>query len=119
MLTERALVIKRDIAKMLTQISDHFISAVPSITISERRWLIGLGETAVIPCPAQGIPPPTIRWFKNAVDLSIMDFIEIKPNGDLHIMGVQDYDRGDYTCLATNAAGEDSEVVVLEVGGKC
>ena len=83
-----------------------------------KRWLVGLGENAIFPCPVQGNPPPKVMWFKNGVDLSMMPFIEITSNGDLVIMGVQDYDKGDYTCLATNSAGQDSDVVLLEVGCK-
>ena len=86
--------------------------------MTHRRWLVAPGDNAVFPCPAKGIPPPKKMWFKNGVDLSTMGFIDIKPNGDLHILGVQTYDEGEYTCIATNSVGQDSDVVTLEVGCK-
>lgn len=39
-------------------------------------------------------------------------------HGTLQIRGVQELDAGEYTCVATNAAGSTSAVVRLEVGGE-
>lgn len=39
-------------------------------------------------------------------------------HGTLHIRGVQEVDAGQYSCIATNAAGTSAGTVNLEVGGE-
>ena len=45
--------------------------------------------------------------------------LHIAANGDLTIGGVDEQDEGDYSCVASNAAGNDSVDVHLTVGGRC
>ncbi|KAG9270615.1 hemicentin-2-like [Astyanax mexicanus] len=62
----------------------------------------------VIPCPAEGSPPPSMRWFKNGLEL-LMDQSEHGisqiQNGSLLIGSVAASQSGDYKCLAVNEAG--------------
>ncbi len=45
-----------------------------------------------------------------------LSFIEIEEDGSLRILGVQDMDAGQYTCMASNAAGSTRATVTLTVG---
>ncbi len=47
-----------------------------------------------------------------------LSFIEIEEDGSLRILGVQDMDAGQYTCMASNAAGSTRAQVTLTVGCK-
>lgn len=47
-----------------------------------------------------------------------LPYININENGELNIMGTQESDAGNYTCVAINEAGEDSDQIVLQVGCK-
>ncbi len=47
-----------------------------------------------------------------------LSFIEIGEDGALRILGVQEMDGGEYTCMATNQAGSVSAKVTLNVGCK-
>ncbi len=47
-----------------------------------------------------------------------LSFIEIGEDGTLRILGVQDMDGGEYTCMATNQAGSVQTKVTLNVGCK-
>ena len=68
-------------------------------------------------CPSTGIPPPKTTWYKDSFDLSTMNFITIHDNGSLEISSVQQIDKGDYICVVTSQAGNDSDTVNLDVGG--
>ena len=51
--------------------------------------------------------------------LSELSFIEIREEtGELVVLGVQDMDGGQYTCVATNEAGSTQETITLQVGCK-
>ncbi|KAH8025014.1 hypothetical protein HPB51_002428 [Rhipicephalus microplus] len=85
------------------------------------------GERAVLPCLAQGHPPPKHRWFRissaedqqeavgpgasdgveSALPVMLSDTVILLPGGPLllHTAGTQD--NGRYLCVANNSAGED------------
>ncbi|XP_072176576.1 hemicentin-1-like [Diadema setosum] len=88
----------------------------PRISMVTYRYLTPPSQTATMSCPASGVPPPEIMWFKGDRDLSQEPYARIHANGDLDIMGVKDSDAGQYTCVAVNPAGTYSETVTLEVG---
>ena len=51
--------------------------------------------------------------------LSEVSFIEIRDDtGELVVLGAQDMDAGQYTCVAENGAGTTQETVTLQVGCK-
>ncbi|XP_077866781.1 leucine-rich repeats and immunoglobulin-like domains protein 1, partial [Saccoglossus kowalevskii] len=86
------------------------------IRLLRRKVLVEYGETAKLNCPAKGIPPPIITWFKEGIPVLSSGFTEVQPNGDLVIVGTKEMDSGEYTCIATNSAGSDSDVITLDVG---
>ncbi|XP_061925182.1 matrix-remodeling-associated protein 5-like [Entelurus aequoreus] len=79
------------------------------------------GATAVIRCQAMGDPPPTVTWFSpahRAIPVSsgfYSDRVVAAAGGTLEVRRAQKTDAGNYTCQASNLAGERSMVVGLEV----
>ncbi|XP_040003502.1 matrix-remodeling-associated protein 5-like [Xiphias gladius] len=81
------------------------------------------GETATIRCQATGDPAPTVTWFSPAhrvIPRSLgsgyySERVLVVLDGTLEVRQAQKVDRGNYTCRASNSAGERSMVVGLEV----
>ena len=72
-----------------------------------------------------GVPPPTVEWTKNNVTLSSasQNNIFISALNDsvsrVRIIEASIEDNGEYTCIATNPAGSDSETFLVQImGGK-
>ncbi|XP_036354448.1 hemicentin-1-like isoform X2 [Octopus sinensis] len=90
----------------------------PRIVWSNKRLLVASGDSSTMSCKAEGIPKPEIKWFRGNTKLEGLPYININENGELNIMGTQESDAGNYTCVAINEAGEDSDQIVLQVGSK-
>uniref|UniRef100_A0A8B9N6E3 Ig-like domain-containing protein n=1 Tax=Accipiter nisus TaxID=211598 RepID=A0A8B9N6E3_9AVES len=90
----------------------------PKIQRGPRVLKVQAGHRADIPCSAQGIPPPTITWFKgrSAVPIGGGQFIH-SLNGALSISNVQLPDAGIYKCVASNVAGNDASEITVQVQG--
>ncbi|XP_077393714.1 matrix-remodeling-associated protein 5-like [Festucalex cinctus] len=79
------------------------------------------GATAVIRCQATGDPRPTVTWFSPArrvIPASsgfYSDRVAVASPGTLEVRQAQKIDSGNYTCRASNSAGERNMVVGLEV----
>lgn len=81
------------------------------------------GTTTKIRCQATGDPAPTVMWFSPAhrvipQSLGSGNFLErvvAASDGTLEVRLAQKIDAGNYTCRASNPAGERSMVVGLEV----
>ena len=65
-----------------------------------------VGRTALFPCRATGIPPPTTDWQRNG--LSVAGQLRFRSNqtGFLSISDVREDDGGVYACKAENAGGQ-------------
>ncbi|XP_016057047.1 PREDICTED: neogenin isoform X5 [Miniopterus natalensis] len=63
-----------------------------------------IGQSAVLPCVASGLPLPTIRWTKNeeALDTESSERLVLLPGGSLEISDVTEDDAGTYFCVADN-----------------
>ncbi|XP_059953021.1 neogenin isoform X6 [Mesoplodon densirostris] len=63
-----------------------------------------IGQSAVLPCVASGLPTPTIRWMKNeeALDTESSERLVLLAGGSLEISGVTEDDAGTYFCIADN-----------------
>lgn len=79
------------------------------------------GKTAVIRCQAKGDPMPITTWFSPA-QLAIPhrsrfyhERVAVLLDGSLEVHRAQKLDSGNYTCRASNSAGETNMVVGLEV----
>eukprot|EP00079_Xenopus_tropicalis_P024320 XP_012816895.1 PREDICTED: hemicentin-1 [Xenopus tropicalis] len=66
-----------------------------------------VGKSLTLECEATGHPPPLITWLKDGVPVETNDNIRLHYNGKkLEIRNTVEYDRGLYTCVAVNVAGE-------------
>ncbi|XP_038063967.1 hemicentin-1-like isoform X2 [Patiria miniata] len=91
----------------------------PTINMPTHHKLATPGALSTfLHCPSTGIPPPMFTWFKDGYDLSAMSFITAHSNGTLEILSVQIIDKGVYTCVATNPAGNDTAFITLDVGAR-
>ncbi|PVD21525.1 hypothetical protein C0Q70_17323 [Pomacea canaliculata] len=77
-----------------------------------------INGTVSIHCPASGVPPPIILWYKDGEELNVSysDVVSVEASGtELVIRQAGVEDTGLYTCLAANPAGEVAENFQLNV----
>ncbi|XP_039313553.1 protein sidekick isoform X8 [Solenopsis invicta] len=86
------------------------------ITELKRETLSDYGSTVTLPCDANGVPSPTITWFRNAepVDHLLGTRYVIEEDGSLTIKKLTMDDSGMFQCLASNEAGESSSYTWLK-----
>ncbi|KAM9212162.1 hemicentin-1 [Dugong dugon] len=88
----------------------------PRIHSTEVHYTVNENLQAILPCMADGIPTPTINWKKDDVLLAdLLGKYTAEPYGELILENVVPEDSGTYTCVANNAAGEDTHTVSLTV----
>ncbi|XP_036379695.1 matrix-remodeling-associated protein 5-like [Megalops cyprinoides] len=107
---------RNNLGKDEMKISVKVIPGSPRILSEDQMIIWGrLGEPAYLRCEATGDPLPTITWFSpsNATITSIR--YQILGDGTLIIRKVGLEDRGNYTCVARNSAGNDIKIMQLEV----
>uniref|UniRef100_A0AAV2J6J8 Ig-like domain-containing protein n=1 Tax=Knipowitschia caucasica TaxID=637954 RepID=A0AAV2J6J8_KNICA len=74
------------------------------------------GGTALLACDADGFPEPTVSWTHNNVVLVSGEKYDVSDDGsELLIRDMKKVDEGEYTCIARNKAGEQSQEVSLRV----
>ncbi|XP_029939526.1 hemicentin-1, partial [Salarias fasciatus] len=96
------------------------IQVPPSISGSEMPSEVGvlLNESIQLICRAQGTPTPTIQWLKDGEAINSVGHKELRISPDgrtLTVSRAQTTDSGKYTCVATNAAGEEDRIFNLNV----
>ncbi|XP_058491292.1 hemicentin-1 [Solea solea] len=64
-----------------------------------------LGSSVTLSCEARGVPEPEVTWYKNGLQLSTGNGLEVNRH-QLEIEGVQMTDGGTYTCKVSNMAGQ-------------
>ncbi|XP_010003042.1 PREDICTED: immunoglobulin superfamily member 10 [Chaetura pelagica] len=93
----------------------------PPVTSAWPRLLTAhAGKALAVPCRAEGRPPPAISWvLANQTRVSRSSAgnrkVRVEADGTLVLEEVTVYDRGLYTCTATNPAGSDTRAVKLQV----
>nr|XP_051676343.1 hemicentin-1 isoform X2 [Oryctolagus cuniculus] len=88
----------------------------PRIRSTEEHYTVSENSRAILPCEADGIPTPAISWKKDSVPLAnLLGKYTAEPYGELILENVALEDSGVYTCVASNAAGEDTHTVSLAV----
>ncbi|XP_063959464.1 hemicentin-1-like isoform X2 [Lytechinus pictus] len=63
------------------------------------------GSKVRLDCEASGDPMPSIQWQKDGSPLVLETNIEVLSNSSIVIDGLLETNTGEYTCIATNAAG--------------
>lgn len=102
--------------EFLLSVSEHRNPSPPRFNERVNPAAIRTGETIVLSCISQGIPPPTYLWFRESVSGTTMVFNSERIHaraGVLVLQSARVEDAGRYVCHANNTAG--SERVELEV----
>uniref|UniRef100_A0A8B9SMW0 Hemicentin 1 n=1 Tax=Anas platyrhynchos TaxID=8839 RepID=A0A8B9SMW0_ANAPL len=105
-----------NIAGNVTQSVKLSVHVPPKIQRGPRVMKVQAGHRVDIPCSAQGIPPPTVTWFRgrSAVLIDGRQFTR-GLDGALSISNIQLPDAGIYKCVASNAVGSDTSEITLQV----
>lgn len=105
-----------EILCFLSFFTDHRNPTPPRFNERVNPGPIRTGETIVLSCISQGIPPPTYLWFRESVSGTTIVFNSERihaRDGVLVLQSARVEDAGRYVCHANNTAG--SERVELEV----
>ncbi|NXX50442.1 HMCN1 protein, partial [Tricholaema leucomelas] len=105
-----------NIAGNVTQAVKLSVHVPPKIQRGPRVVKVQAGHRVDLPCRAQGIPPPTISWFRDRSTVPIAggQFTH-GLDGALSISKVQLPDAGIYNCVASNVAGSDAAEITVQV----
>ncbi|XP_076577551.1 vascular endothelial growth factor receptor 1 isoform X2 [Chaetodon auriga] len=80
--------------------------------------IVNVSSSVILSCPSEGVPPPTITWYKDEQALSQGSGIVMSPeDGTLHIDRITGEDQGLYTCQATNERGSAESSAYIWVNG--
>ncbi|KAM9594340.1 hemicentin-2 isoform 4-T4 [Morphnus guianensis] len=75
-----------------------------------------VNSTVMLECETWAVPEPTIQWYKDKQPLASAGHLQILSEGQvLQIKPVGVSDSGHYTCVATNAVGEDDRDFIVHV----
>ena len=80
-----------------------------SVAISPEMVIADIGGTVIFNCSAQGGPDNTYQWQNDGSDLMN------ETDATLIISNITAMNGGNYTCVVSNAAGNDSATAVLYV----
>ncbi|KAI4892790.1 hypothetical protein NFI96_028927, partial [Prochilodus magdalenae] len=77
-----------------------------------------VNSRVIIPCPAKGSPQPSVRWYKNGLEVNMdksEQGVSQVQNGSLLIGSATASQSGDYRCVAVNEAGSAERKTRLKV----
>ena len=80
-----------------------------SASVSALDTIFNRGDNVTLNCSAQGGPGNTYQWQRNGMDL------DSETAQTLAISQINATDGGEYTCVVSNAAGNDSASTLLNV----
>ncbi|XP_072843079.2 leucine-rich repeat and fibronectin type-III domain-containing protein 5 isoform X2 [Pogona vitticeps] len=95
---------------------EEFLCEPPLITRHTHEMRVLEGQRAILRCKARGDPEPTIHWISPESKLiSNATRSLVYENGtlDIHITTMKD--TGNFTCIASNPAGEATQSVYLHI----
>ncbi|XP_066932534.1 uncharacterized protein [Clytia hemisphaerica] len=107
--------------RLLVNVSATLTVHVPPIvSISAKNITVFSSQSAHVTCSAFGDPSPVIRWYqiKNGERSELSERATVE-DGTLSLKKVIKEDRGEYACVATNAAGEVDVQLKVKVNVRC
>ncbi|XP_032809675.2 uncharacterized protein LOC116942169 isoform X1 [Petromyzon marinus] len=97
----------------------YFSCKKPWITVQKPQQVATAeSQTVLLPCQAEGDPQPSIMWvspWKQKITAQSNGRMAVLPDGTLQIRYAQILDSGTYVCVASNAAGNDTNTGILDV----
>ncbi|XP_048348835.1 leucine-rich repeat and fibronectin type III domain-containing protein 1-like protein isoform X3 [Sphaerodactylus townsendi] len=95
---------------------EEFACEPPMITHRAPKQVVMEGQSVSLKCKAVGDPEPYVRWISPGGKLvSNTSRIISYENGTLDILETSSEEKGIFTCIASNAAGESTAPVELMV----
>ncbi|NWQ83938.1 LFN1L protein, partial [Columbina picui] len=95
---------------------EEFACEPPMITHRTPRLAAAEGQPVALKCKAVGDPEPYVRWIAPDGRLVANTSRTLSyHNGTLDILAAAPADKGTFTCIASNAAGESTAAVELAV----
>uniref|UniRef100_A0A673IBQ3 Hemicentin-1 n=1 Tax=Sinocyclocheilus rhinocerous TaxID=307959 RepID=A0A673IBQ3_9TELE len=77
---------------------------------------VKVGDDVTLPCEVESVPPPIITWAKDKQLISPFSNRHIQlPSGSMRITETRVTDSGMYVCVATNIAGNFTQMIKLNV----
>jgi len=81
--------------------------------------LAEFGSQQILPCEVSGVPPPNVTWYRDTTALPTTgNQYTLQEDRALIIRKLGIEDTGMFQCVASNAAGEDSQYTWLKVKSK-
>ncbi|XP_055275068.1 hemicentin-1 isoform X3 [Moschus berezovskii] len=91
------------------------VQVPPVISPHPKEYITAVDKPIMLPCEADGLPPPAIMWHKDGHVIVESVRQRILSSGALQIAFAQPGDAGQYTCMAANVAGSSSTSTMLTV----
>ncbi|XP_066533975.1 hemicentin-1 [Hoplias malabaricus] len=94
----------------------HVPASISGQTLVPENVSVVVRNPVALTCEASGIPLPVITWLKDGRTVSTSGSVRIISGGrSLRLMHTAVDDAGRYTCIVSNAAGEDRKNFDLDV----
>ena len=91
----------------------------PPIFATKPENVVALEKADIeMACEVQGLPEPTVQWYKNGDLIIESEYFQIVGKSNLKILGLVGLDSGMYQCVATNSAGNIQAAAELKVTKK-
>ncbi|XP_032779959.2 protein sidekick isoform X2 [Daphnia magna] len=102
------------------------VTAGANVTILEKPVLLekvsletlgDFGRISSLPCRARGVPTPSVKWYRNVVDVTTLPGNKyfVAEDGSLKIQKLAMEDGGMFQCVASNSAGQATAYTWLKV----
>lgn len=77
-----------------------------------------INTSITIQCPTNGVPPPTVTWTKDGLEIPSGGRYKVQDDGSLVISKADEKDNAQYTCTSSNVAGNSSASSSVQIVGK-
>ena len=92
------------------------VESPPSIKTGAKAVNSDINEPVLLECESEGIPAPTVTWYKNQHQIPKAKLAQIlTSSGSLQLPAVTMDDVGRYTCQVDNVHGSEERVIDLNV----